>query len=91
LAQLGVFENRVLRRIFGRTRGEVTDKWRRLHDELHALYSSPIFFRVIRSRRLRWAGHKARMEERRDAYRVLVGKPKKRPLGRLRRRWKKKY
>jgi hypothetical protein len=73
--RLRVFENRVLRRIFGSKRDEVTGEWRRLHNnELYALYSSPNIIRVIRSRRLRWAGHVARMGERRGAYRALVGK-----------------
>ena len=69
--------------------GEVTGEWRRLHNkELYALYSSPNIIRVIKTRRMRWAGHVARMEERRGAYRVLVGKPEgRRPLGRPRRRW----
>jgi hypothetical protein len=84
-----VFENRVPRRIFGPKRDEVTGEWRRLHNkELHALYSSPSIIRVIKSRRLRWAGHVARMGERRGAYRALVGKHEgRRPLGRPRRRW----
>jgi hypothetical protein len=70
-----VFENRVLRRIFGPKRDEVTGEWRRLHNEdVYALYSSSKIIRVIKSRRLRWAGHVARMGERRGAYRVLVGK-----------------
>jgi hypothetical protein len=79
-----VIENRVLRRIFGPKRDEVTGEWRKLHnEELHELY-----FRVIRSRRMRWAGLVARMGEGRGVYRVLVGKPEgKRPLGRPRRRW----
>jgi hypothetical protein len=87
--RLRVFENKVLRRIFGPKSDEVTGEWRRLHNkELHALYSSPIIIRVIKSRRLRWAGHVARMGARRDAYRALVGKPEgRRPLGRPRRRW----
>jgi hypothetical protein len=73
---LRVFENRVLRRIFGPKRDEVTGECRRLHNkELYALYSSPNIIRVIKSRRLRWAGHVARMGKRRDAYRALVGKP----------------
>jgi hypothetical protein len=86
--RLRVFENRVLRRIFGPKRDEVTGEWRRLHNiELYALYS-PNIIRVIKSRRLRWAGHVARMGERRCAYRVLAGKPEgRRPLGRPRRRW----
>jgi transcription termination factor 2 len=84
-----VFENRVLRRIFGPKRDEVTGEWRKLHnEELRELYSSPSVIRIIKSRRMRWAGHVARMEEKRYAYRLLVGKPEgKRLLGRLRRRW----
>jgi hypothetical protein len=87
--RLRVFENRVLRRIFGPKRDEVTGEWRRLHNkELYAVYSSPNIIRVIKSRRLRWAGHVARMGERRGAYRDLVGKPEgRRPLGRPRRSW----
>jgi hypothetical protein len=66
--RLRVFENRVLRRIFGSKRNEVTGKWRRMHNkELYALYSSPNIIRVIKSRRLRWAGHMARMGERSGA------------------------
>jgi hypothetical protein len=86
--RLRVFENRVLRRIFGPKRDEVTGEWRRLHNkELYAVYSSPNIIRVIKSRRLRWPGHVARMGERRGAYRDLVGKPEgSRPLGRPRRR-----
>jgi hypothetical protein len=78
----------VLRRIFGPKRDEVTGEWRRLHnEEPYALYSSPNIVRVIKSRRLRWAGHVARMGERRGAYRALVGKPEgRRSLGRPRRR-----
>ncbi|KAJ4435351.1 hypothetical protein ANN_17964 [Periplaneta americana] len=85
----GVFENKVLRKIFGAKRDEVTGEWRKLHNtELHALYSSPDIIRNIKSRRLRWAGHVARMGESRNAYRVLVGRPEgKIPLGRPRRRW----
>jgi hypothetical protein len=81
--------NRVLRRIFGPKRDEVTGEWRKLHNkELHDLYSSPSIMRIIKSRRIRWAGHVARMGENRNAYRLLVGKPEgKRPLGRPRRRW----
>ncbi|KAJ4443398.1 hypothetical protein ANN_05066 [Periplaneta americana] len=87
--RLRVFENKVLRKIFGAKRDEVTGEWRKLHNtELHALYSSPGVIRNIKSRRLRWAGHVARMGESRNAYRVLVGRPEgKRPLGRPRRRW----
>jgi len=71
-----VFENRVLRRIFGPKRDEVTGEWRELHnEELNDLYFSPNIVRVIKSKRMRWAGHVARMGERRGAYRVLVGKP----------------
>ena len=78
----------VLRRIFGPRRDEVTGEWRRLHNELNDLYSSPNIVRVIKSRRMRWTGHVARMGEKRGVYRVLVGKPEgKRPLGRPRRRW----
>ena len=75
--------------IFGPRRDEVTGEWRRLHnEELNDLYSSPNIVRVIKSRRMRWAGHVARMDEERGAYWVLVGKPEgKRPLGRPRRRW----
>jgi hypothetical protein len=84
--RLRVFENRVLRRIFGPKREE-DESWRKLHnDELHNLYSSPNIVRVIRSRRMRWAGHVARMGEGRGVYRVLVGRPEgKSPLGRPRR------
>jgi hypothetical protein len=79
----------VLRRIFGPKRDEVTGGWRKLHnDELRHLYSLPSIIRMIKSRRMRWAGHVARMGEKRNSYRLLVGKPEgKRPLGRLRRRW----
>jgi len=86
--KLRVFENRVLRRIFGPRRDEVTVEWRRLYnEELNDLYFSPNIVRVIKSRRMRWAGHVARMGEERGAYRVLVGKPEgKRPLERPRRR-----
>jgi len=77
---LRVFENRVLRRIFGPRRGEVTGEWRKLHNDL---YSSPSTLRVIKSRRMTRAGHVARVGERRGVFRVLVGKPEgKRPLGR---------
>jgi hypothetical protein len=79
--RLRVFENRVLRRIFGRKRDEVTGKWRKLHnEELNGLYSLPNIVRLIKSRRMEWAGHVARMGEGRGVYRVLVGKPEgKRP------------
>jgi hypothetical protein len=84
-----VFENRVLRRIFGPKRDEVTGELRKLHnEELHMLYSSKNIIRQIKSRRMRWAGHVARMGEERNVYRVLMGKPEgKRPLGRPVRRW----
>jgi hypothetical protein len=87
--RLRVNENRVLRRIFGPKRDEVVGKWRKLHSEkLHNLYSSPDIIRQIKSRRMRWAGHVARMGEERIVYKVLVGKPEgKRPLGRPRHRW----
>ena len=85
-----MFQNRVLSRIFGPKRDEVTGEWRQLHnEELNDLYSSPNVVRVIKSRRIRWARHVARMGEKRGVYRVLVGKPEgKRPLGRPRCRWK---
>jgi hypothetical protein len=84
-----VFENRVLREIFGPKWDEVTGDWRKLHnEELHNLYSSPDIIRQVKSRRMRWAGHMARKGEERKVYKVLVGKPEgKRPLGRPRRRW----
>jgi hypothetical protein len=83
-----LFENRVLRRIFGPKRDEVTEEWRKVHnEELNDLYCSPNIGRVIKSRRMRWAGHVARMGEGRGVYRVLVGKPEgKRPLERPKRR-----
>jgi hypothetical protein len=70
-----VFENRVLRRIFGSKREEVTGEWRKLHNkELHDLYSSPSIIRIIKSRRMRWASHVERMgKKKRNAYRLLVG------------------
>jgi hypothetical protein len=83
-----LFENRVPRRIFGPKRDEVIGEWRRLHnEELHNLYSSPNTIRVIKLRRMRWAGHVARMGEGRGAYRILVGRSERRPLGRPRRGW----
>jgi hypothetical protein len=84
-----VFENRVLRRIFGPKRDEVKGECRKLlNEELHNLYSSPDIIRQVKSRRMRWAGHVARMGEERKVYKVLVGKPEgKRPLGIPRRRW----
>jgi hypothetical protein len=87
--RLRVFENRVLRRIFGPNRDEVTGEWRKLHsEELHNLYSPPNIIRQIKSIRMRWAGHVARMGEEGNVYRVWMGKPEgKRPLGRPRRRW----
>ena len=87
--KLRVFENMVLRKIFGPRRDEATGEWRRLHnEELNDFYSSPNILRVIKSRRMRWAGHVARMGEERGVYMVLVGKPEgRRPLGRPRRRW----
>jgi hypothetical protein len=83
-----IFPNRVLRRIFGSRMDEVTGEWRKLHNELNDLYSLPNIVRMIKSRRIRWTGHLARMWERRFIYRVLVGKAEgKRPLGRPRHRW----
>jgi len=87
--RLRVFENMVLRRIFGPKRDEVTREWRELHNgELNDLYCSPNIVRVIKPRRMRWVRHVVRMGERRGVCRVLVGKPEgKRPHGRPRRRW----
>jgi hypothetical protein len=84
-----VFKNRVLRRIVGPKREEVTRKWRKLHnEELNNLYSLPNIARVIKSRRMGWAGHVARMGKKKDVYRILVGRPEgRRPLGRPRHRW----
>jgi hypothetical protein len=86
--EMGI-ENRLLRRIFGPKRDEVTGGWRKLHnEELHNLYFSPSIIRIIKSRRMAWAWHVARIGEKRNAYRILVEKPEgKRPLGRQRRRW----
>jgi len=85
--KLRVFENMVLRRMFGPRRDDVMGEWRRLHnEELNDLYCSSNILRGIKSRRMRWAGHMARMGEERGAYRFLVGKQEgKRPLGRPRR------
>jgi hypothetical protein len=87
--RLRVFENRALRRIFGPKRDEVTGEWKKLHnEELHILYSSPNIIRKIKSRRMMWVGHVARMGEEKNVYKVLMGKPEgKRPLGRPRHRW----
>jgi hypothetical protein len=88
--KLRAFENRVLRRIFGPKGDEVIGGWRKLHnEELHDLYSSLSIIRIIRLRRMRWAGHVTRMGEKRNVYRLLVGKPEgKRPLGTPRHRWR---
>jgi hypothetical protein len=84
-----VFENRVLRRIFGPKRDEMTGDWRKLcEEELHNLYSSPNIIRMVKSRRMRWVGHVTRTAEMRNACKILVGKPEgKRPLGGPERRW----
>jgi hypothetical protein len=83
-----VFENRVLRRLFGPKRGEVTGKWRKLQNEINNLCSSPDIIRQIKSRRMRWAGHAARLGDEKNVYQVLVGNPEvDRQLGRPRRRW----
>jgi hypothetical protein len=86
---LRVFENKVLRRIFGPKRDGVMGGWRKQHkEELHNLYSSSSIIRINKPQRMRWAGHVARMGEKRNVYRLLVGKPeRKRPLGRPRHRW----
>jgi hypothetical protein len=86
--KLRVFENRVLRKIFGPKRDE-DGSWGKLHnDELHSLYSSPNIVRVIKSRRMKWAGHTARMGEGRGVYRIVVWRPEsKRTLGRPKRKW----
>jgi hypothetical protein len=74
--RLRVFENRVLRRMFGSKRDEVMGKWRKLHnEELCDLYSSPSIIRIMKSRRMRWVGHVVRMWEKMNAYRLLVGRP----------------
>jgi hypothetical protein len=88
-SRLRVFENRVLRKIFGPKRNKVIEEWRKLHnEELNDLYFSPTVFRVINWRRMRWAGQVAHMRERKVVYRVLVGKSEgKRPFGRLGHRW----
>jgi hypothetical protein len=87
--RLRVSENRVLWKVFGPKMDEVTGEWRKLHnEELNDLYSLHNIVRVIKSRRMRWAGHVARMGEDRGVHKVSVGKPEgKRPLGRPRRRW----
>jgi hypothetical protein len=87
--RLRVFEKKVLRRIFGPKRDEVTGEWRKLpSEELHTFHSSPDIIRQIESRRMRWAGHVARMGDERKLYEVLVGNPVgKIPLGRPRLRW----
>jgi hypothetical protein len=84
-----VFENRVLRRVFGPKRDEVSGRWRKLHnEEFHYLYTYARIIRIIKSRRMRFAGHVARIGEKMNMYRLLVGKTEgKRPLGRPRRRW----
>jgi hypothetical protein len=84
--KLRVLESRVLRRIFGPKRDRVTGGWRKLHnEELLNLYTSPSIRRIIKSRRMRWAGHVVRMGKKKNVYRLLVGKPEgKRPLGRPR-------
>jgi hypothetical protein len=80
---------KALRRIFGLKRDRLTGGWRKLHnEELHNLYSTPSIIRIIKSRRMRWTGHVARLGEKRNVYKLLVGKPEgKRPLGRPRRTW----
>jgi hypothetical protein len=87
--KLRVFENRVLRRVFGPKRDEVTGEWRKLHyEELSDLYSLPNIVRVAKSRKMRWAGHVVPMGDGRGVHRVLVGKPDgRRPLGRPILRW----
>jgi hypothetical protein len=87
--RLRVFKNKVLKRIFGPKRDEVAGRWSKLHnDEFRYLYPSICIIIIIKSRRMRWTGHVARMGERRNAYRLMVEKPEgKMPLGGLRRRW----
>jgi hypothetical protein len=87
--RLRMFENRVLRRVFGPKRDELAGEWRKLHnEELNDLYSLPNIARVVKSRRMRWARHVACMGEDRGVHRVLVGRPEgKKPFGRPRRRW----
>ena len=86
--RLRVFENRMLRRMFGPKWEKVTGEWRKLHNEINEMCSSPSIVQVIKSRRMRWAGHVARMGVRRGIHRVLVGKLEgRRPLGRQRHRW----
>jgi hypothetical protein len=87
--RLGAFENRVLKRIYGPKRDEVTGEWRKLHnEELRDFYSSPSNIRIMKARNMRWAGHIARLGEKMNAYRLLVGKREgRRPLGRPKRRW----
>jgi hypothetical protein len=87
--RLRMFENKVLRRIFGPKRDEVTGEWRKLHnEELRDFYSSPGIIRILKTRRMRWEGHVARMGEKRNAYRLLAQKSEgKRPIGRTRCRW----
>ena len=87
--RLRVIENKILRKIFGAKEDEITGEWRKLHNfELRVLYSSPDIISNLKSRRLRSAGHVARMEQSRNAYRVFVGEPEgKGPLGKPRRRW----
>ena len=86
--RLRVFENRVLRRIFGLKKDEATGEWRKLHEEINGLFSSPNIIWVIKSRRMKWAEYVLRMGEGRGLYRVLVGKPEgRKPLERPRRRW----
>jgi hypothetical protein len=86
--RLRVFENRVLRRMFGAKRDEITGELRKMHsEELHNLYSSPNIIKQIKSRKMKWAGHVARMGEEKNVHKVLMGKPEgKRPLVRPRRR-----